>query len=71
MSEIREQWPRRRGVDLMVRKVRLSPGSDRIADHSADPGCATSRHSDHGRRTAQFDPYGPLPVRGGNGSFCP
>jgi len=29
-------------VDLVVRKVRLSPGSDRIADHSADPGCATS-----------------------------
>ena len=29
-------------VDLVVRKVRLSPGSDRIADHSADPGCARS-----------------------------
>jgi hypothetical protein len=31
-------------VDLVVLKVRLSPGSDRIADHSADPGCAKSRH---------------------------
>ena len=29
-------------VDLVVLKVRLSPGSDRIADDSADPGCATS-----------------------------
>jgi hypothetical protein len=27
-------------VDLVVRKVRLSPGSDRIADDPADPGCA-------------------------------
>ena len=30
-------------VDLVVRKVRLSPGSDRIADHSVDPDCAKSR----------------------------
>src|SRR5580700_11975062 len=32
-------------VDLVVLKVRLSPGSDRIADHSADPGCANKRPS--------------------------
>jgi hypothetical protein len=29
-------------VDLVVLKVRLSPGGDRIADHSADPSCAIS-----------------------------
>jgi len=27
----------------VVLKVRLSPGSDRIADHSADPGCTKTR----------------------------
>jgi hypothetical protein len=30
-------------VDLVVLKVRLSPGSDRIADHSAGPGCANAQ----------------------------
>jgi hypothetical protein len=33
-------------VDVGLLKVRLAPGSDRTADDSADPGCATSGHPD-------------------------
>jgi hypothetical protein len=36
-------------VDLVVLGVRLSPGSDRIADHSGDPGCAISGQQDPGQ----------------------
>jgi hypothetical protein len=44
-------------VDLVVLKVRLSPGSDRIADHSADPDCANC-----GLKSEE--PYSRSPSRG-------